>query len=150
MGNTNLSSYVMVTSAPNARPGTDLIWKDNKLFYIDINNNIRYFYWTSGIGWQVSGPKGNYVNALSNIAVSANNIFYIDTSNRIRSMSLGSFYNQVIDYSAPTAKANSDLKWIDEKLFFISDNNTVCYFVWNRISSWEWCEFLDPLNRMSL
>ncbi len=136
--NNNSYNYVLVNNAVKARSGTDLVWKDNKLYYIGENNRIYYYQWTTANGWEVSGGLGSNIHSSSHLTVSNNNIYYVNTSSKMVSLSLTTNWAVVINSSAPLVKPGSDIKWVDEKLFYKGVDGDIYYHVWNRINSWEW------------
>jgi len=154
MSKSTLNGSVIVDGAPLANDNTDLLWTHNRLFYVSKYAKIYYYYWTQDIGWQVEGHVGNLVNTESNLEASANNLYFIDQQNHVRSMGIGEigqwWNNHVIDSFAPLALSNSDLFWHDGKLFYITfgdDNISQCkivYFYWDpEIEDWVYCNDYD-------
>lgn len=137
LNTTNYTQHVLVNDAKKARIGTDMIWKNDKLYYIGEDHKIYYMHFSEN-GWTVSSPFGDHIHKQSHLAVSRNNIYYVNTNRQMVSTHLNKLWTSVINPSAPKVKPGSDLKWIDEKLFYVSENNAICYHYWYRVQKWEW------------
>ena len=132
------SSQILVSSAPQASQGAELLWKGGRLYYIG-QAAIHALVPAQGGGWQASPNLVSDVHWLSrHLAASSQNIYFIDRYRKIRSYGISSGWDHVVD---PAAEAHyaSDLAWIDGKLFFVNRDDFVAYLYWRPVTNWLYC-----------
>lgn len=147
--NKNTFTTVLLTSQmPKARATTDLLWVENRLFYVSTSRKIEYL--SNDSVWYVSNSIGTKTDKLSNLTNSKNNLYYTNKNKQICSISFKNWKCDIISNKESKVISGSDLKWIDNKLFFKSrgtkGKTSISYLVWNRINAWESCEFIKKFQ----
>lgn len=143
------SNSIINNNAPTARSSSSLIWKDERLYYISASNQIVYLSWNSTQGWYYSITQAQHVNTNSNITSSSNNLYYFDSNRNIRVYSISNNSPAtVIISSAPKVNTQSKkIRWIDNRLFYTSDDGYVTYIVWERIQNWEYTKMIKAFQQ---
>ncbi len=144
---------VLCNTAPNARTSTNIVYKDDAVYYVNENNRISSISWngSSWVPYTYTCQSTNEAVApgTSISVVASNNILYIrDSDKRVcQYWDNGSACGfGPIMLSATPAAAWSNIHFVDNHAWYIGNDLQIHYLKWTG-SSWQHGQkTTDPLN----
>ncbi len=121
--NVNVINY----SFPKVMQNSDMIWEDNRLFYVGEDGEFDQMFWANG-QWNHQNMPGVNVKPNTGITYGNNRLFYVATNNKIYSY-IKSFsgWNAagILNGSAPKVANNSDLAYGYGGVYYVRRNTNV-------------------------
>lgn len=105
--------------------GSDLVWADDKLYFVSSGGQIKYLVW-NGTAWVVVIPNSSAINAKANTQMTYgdDHLFYVGTDDKIHYINGTGVSNTGILHSTAPKAYSSDRMGIDfdgGQLFYITD-----------------------------
>jgi hypothetical protein len=120
----NYSNVNIVWSSVPAKNITEIVYGDNKVFYVDAANRLRMLYWSSTEGWlNYELNPGAPAASGTGLVFADNSTLYYTGANYPYQVYKINYVNGPTwnwEYTGVTAKSNSRLAYGDGKLFYIS------------------------------
>lgn len=136
-------STKLVPSQNKVRPGTDIIFKNGHIYYVNLNNKICDIIF--GGVWQGGAQlsSGQTVNVKNNTQILATDIhvYFIGTDDKIYDIVWDQSAGWInggwpLDITAPKVYSGTEMTNDDNHLFYINDQKKICELQWTSGTGW--------------
>lgn len=127
---TNYSNVNILWSTQLPRATSEIVYGDNKIFYIDDNLRLRQLSWTNNqwMNGELNNSSPSAANGKGLVFVGNSTLYYVSNTNIIYKV----FWNGstwAFESTGATAKSGSRICFGNNKLFFVNTLNRICSLV---------------------